>query len=67
MAKKAASKSNSIVGTYEEIRTAVASAEEDVTKFAAGNKAAGVRVRKMALEVKNLCARIRKEVSAAKK
>ncbi len=66
MAKKSGSKIN-VVGTYESIKASVASAEDDVAKFAGGNKAAGVRVRKMALEVKNLCAQIRKEVSALKK
>jgi len=66
MAKKSNSKID-VVGTYNRIKASVEGAADDVLKFASGNKAAGVRVRKMGMEVKNLCAQIRKEVSALKK
>ena len=53
---------------FENLKTLVASLEEDVTKFYdKGNKAAGTRVRKGCQEIKNLCQTIRLEVSELKK
>ena len=42
-------------------------AQQEGAKFFAGNKAAGTRLRKALLEIKNLSHEIRKEVSDAKK
>ena len=53
---------------FEELKSVVASLEEDVTKFdEKGNKAAGTRLRKGCQEIKNLCQAIRVEVSERKK
>lgn len=35
-------------------------------KFVSGNKSAGTRLRKITMEIKNLCGEIRKEVSEIK-
>jgi len=52
---------------FEELKTLVASLEEDATKFyEKSNKAAGTRLRKGCQEVKNLCQDIRVEVSQLK-
>ena len=52
---------------FEELKTLVASLEEDATKFyEKSNKAAGTRLRKGCQEVKNLCKDIRVEVSQLK-
>lgn len=42
-------------------------AQHEGEKFAAGNKSAGTRLRKVLMEIKNLSHEIRKEVSEAKK
>tara|TARA_B100001778_G_C18474201_1_gene577208 strand:+ start:459 stop:647 length:189 start_codon:yes stop_codon:yes gene_type:complete len=53
---------------FENLKSLVASLEEDVTKFyEKNNKAAGTRVRKGCQEIKNLCQTIRVEVSERKK
>lgn len=41
-------------------------AQQEGTKFAAGNKSAGTRLRKVLLDIKNLSHEIRKEVSEKK-
>ena len=43
------------------------SAQTEGAKFAAGNKTAGTRLRKVLLEIKNLCLEMRKEVLESKK
>lgn len=48
--------------TYEQLKAAVAAAEEDVRKAAGGNKAAGTRVRKHMQEIKNLAQAVRVKV-----
>ena len=53
---------------FENLKTLVASLEEDATKFYdKNNKAAGTRLRKGCQEIKNLCQAIRVEVSERKK
>jgi hypothetical protein len=52
---------------YEELETLLASLKDDFQKFYAdGNKAAGTRVRKGMLELKNKAQEIRKEVQEIK-
>jgi predicted RNA-binding protein with PIN domain len=52
---------------YEQLKTLVATLEEDVTKFyEKGNKTAGTRIRKSCQEIKNLCQEIRVDVSGKK-
>lgn len=52
---------------YTQLKSLLASIEADADKFyQAGNKAAGTRLRKAMLEVKNLASDIRKEVSEQK-
>lgn len=52
---------------FEEIKNAVALAEEDAEKFyKKGNKAAGTRVRAALLKIKELAHEGRKEISEAK-
>jgi hypothetical protein len=52
---------------YEELEALLASLKEDFQKFYAdGNKAAGTRVRKGMLELKNKAQEIRKEVQEIK-
>jgi len=54
--------------TFNELKTLISSMEEDVTKFyGIGNKAAGVRVRKMLQEVRTLAQIMRLEVSSKNK
>jgi hypothetical protein len=48
--------------TYEQLKTMVASIEEDVRKAAGGNKAAGTRVRKSMQDVKNVAQELRKKI-----
>lgn len=43
-----------------------ATAQQEGTKFEAGNKTAGTRLRKTLLEIKNLCHDIRKDVLETK-
>jgi hypothetical protein len=53
---------------FNELKTLISSMEEDVTKFyEKGNKAAGVRVRKMLQEVRTLAQTMRLEVSSKNK
>lgn len=52
---------------YEQLKTLVESLEEDFGKFyEGGNKAAGTRVRKGMLELKNFAQDVRKEVQEIK-
>jgi hypothetical protein len=52
---------------YSQLKSLLASLEADADKFYQGhNKAAGTRLRKAMLEVKNLAGEIRKEVSEQK-
>jgi len=48
------------------LNTLVATANEEATKFEKGNKTAGTRLRKAALEIQKLCKSIRTEVSEKK-
>ena len=48
--------------SYERLKQIIAAAEEDVSKAAGGNTAAGTRVRTAMQEIKNLAQEIRKEV-----
>ena len=48
--------------TYEQLKTLIASMEEDVRKASGGNKAAGTRVRKQMQEVKNVAQTLRQQV-----
>lgn len=47
---------------FETIKQTIAEAEADVQKFAAGNNAAGGRIRKAMQDLKNLAQDLRKEV-----
>ena len=51
---------------YEQLKALIASIEDDMKKAAAGNKAAGTRVRKAMQEVKNLSQSIRVNVLATR-
>ena len=52
---------------YNQMKSLLAAIETDADKFYQGhNKAAGTRLRKAMLEVKNLAGEIRKEVSEQK-
>jgi hypothetical protein len=51
---------------YEELKALVESLEEDFKKFEAGNKAAGTRVRKGMLDLKNKAQEIRVHVQEVK-
>jgi hypothetical protein len=52
---------------YEQLKSLVATLEDDFTKFYdKGNKAAGTRVRKGCQDIKNLCQEIRVDVSSKK-
>ena len=54
--------------SFDELKELVNSMEEDVTKFSEkGNKAAGTRVRKALMEIKNHVHEMRKEVVEANK
>lgn len=48
--------------TYENLKSLVASVEDDLRKAAGGNKAAGTRVRKAMQDVKNVAQELRKQV-----
>ena len=48
--------------TYEQLKTHVASVEDDLRKAAGGNKAAGTRVRKAMQDVKNTAQELRKQI-----
>lgn len=48
--------------TYEQLKTLVASVEDDLRKAAGGNKAAGTRVRKLMQDVKNMAQALRVKV-----
>jgi histone H1-like protein Hc1 len=48
--------------TYEQLKTLVASVEDDLRKAAGGNKAAGTRVRKLMQDVKNAAQALRVKV-----
>jgi len=52
---------------YEKLKALIENASSDVEKTASGNKAAGVRVRKMLQEVIAECKELRKEISGLKK
>ena len=47
---------------YEQLKTLVTAAEDDIRKAAGGNKAAGTRVRKQMQEVKNAAQAVRVKV-----
>ena len=51
-----------MMDTYEQLKNAVASVEDDLKKAAGGNKAAGTRVRKQMQDVKNIAQDLRKKV-----
>ena len=48
--------------TYEQLKSLVASVEEDIRKAAGGNKAAGTRVRRSMQDVKNTAQTLRVKV-----
>ncbi|MEX2213202.1 MAG: hypothetical protein WD768_03680 [Phycisphaeraceae bacterium] len=48
--------------TYEQLKSVLASIEDDVMKAAGGNKAAGTRVRKAMQDVKNIAQALRTKV-----
>jgi len=52
---------------FEKLKSLLEDATTDVEKTSNGNKAAGVRVRKMLQEVKTLAQDLRKEISALNK
>ncbi len=47
---------------YEQLKSLVASVEDDLRKAAGGNKAAGTRVRKQMQDVKNMAQTLRVKV-----
>lgn len=47
---------------YEQLKSLVASVEDDIRKAAGGNRAAGTRVRKQMQEVKNCAQELRKKI-----
>ncbi len=47
---------------YEQLKSLIASIEQDLAKAEGGNKAAGTRVRKAMQEVKSLAQEIRKRI-----
>lgn len=52
--------------SYEQLKSLIASIEDDVRKAAGGNKAAGTRVRKSMQDVKNAAQELRKKVLEAR-
>jgi hypothetical protein len=53
---------------FEELKTLIASIEDDATKFyEKGNKAAGVRLRKGLQEIRTLSQTLRQDVSSKNK
>jgi hypothetical protein len=55
-----------MLNEYNQLKALIASIEDDINKAAAGNKAAGTRVRKAMQEVKNLSQSIRVNVLATR-
>jgi hypothetical protein len=55
-----------MLNDYNQLKALIASIEDDINKAAAGNKAAGTRVRKAMQEVKNLSQTIRVAVLATR-
>lgn len=55
-----------MLAEYEQLKALIASIDEDMKKAAAGNKAAGTRVRKAMQEIKNLSQSIRVNVLATR-
>ena len=55
-----------MLDAYEQLKNAVAAAEEDIRKAAGGNKAADMRLRKQMQYVKNLAQELRKKVLEAR-
>lgn len=55
-----------MLDSYEQLKTLIASIEDDVRKAAGGNKAAGTRVRKSMQDVKNAAQDLRKKVLEAR-
>ncbi len=51
-----------MLAEFENLKTLVESAADDVAKAAGGNKAAGTRVRKLMQDVKNAAQDVRKKV-----
>ena len=51
-----------LIESYEQLKTMITEAEDDVRKADGGNKAAGTRVRKKLQEVKNHATDMRKLV-----
>ncbi len=49
---------------FDSLKETVAAAEVDVQKWAAGNKAAGTRVRKAMQQIKKICQEVRGAVLA---
>lgn len=47
---------------YEQLKSLVASVEDDIRKAAGGNRAAGTRVRKQMQDVKNCAQELRKKI-----
>lgn len=47
---------------YEQLKTLIASIEDDIRKAAGGNRAAGTRVRKQMQDVKNCAQELRKKI-----
>lgn len=52
---------------FEQLKSLLENATSDVEKTGNGNKAAGIRVRKMLQELKDVAQELRKEISAMKK
>ena len=48
--------------SFDQLKTIIASVEEDIAKAEGGNKAAGTRVRSAMQEIKNTAQEIRKQV-----
>jgi len=48
--------------TYEQLKAAIATVEDDIQKAAGGNRAAGTRVRKQMQDVKNVAQELRKKI-----
>lgn len=54
------------MNNIEKLKALTATAELEAAKFEKGNKTAGTRLRKVAMEIKKLCSDIRTEVSEKK-
>ena len=57
---------NTLNGLYDNLQNVINDGQNDVTKFAGGNKSAGTRVRKAMQAVKSLAQDIRVEVQDQK-